>query len=84
MSLKIKSPETHTLVKRLAKLTGESQTTAVSIAVRERLERLQDRDGGGLSDRLLAIGRRAAPRFKEPFHSTQIGDLLYDDDGLPK
>ena len=37
MSLNIKNAETHQLVRELAELTGETQTTAVTIAVRDRL-----------------------------------------------
>ena len=37
MSLNIKSAETHQLVQELAALTGETQTMAVTVAVRERL-----------------------------------------------
>jgi antitoxin VapB len=37
MSLNIKNPETYRLVKELADATGESMTTAVTEAVRERL-----------------------------------------------
>ncbi len=84
MSLNIKNEEIYILVKQLAGLTGESQTTAVTIAVQERLNRLQQHKRGSLSKRLMAIGRDAAPRFKEPFKSTEIGDLLYDENGLPK
>ena len=84
MSLNIKNEETYTLVKQLAGLTGESQTTAVTVAVQERLDRLHQRKRGSLSERLMAIGRDAAPRFQEPLKSTEIGDLLYDENGLPK
>ena len=33
---------------------------------------------------LLAIGKAAAPLWREPFRSTEHGDLLYGEDGLPK
>jgi antitoxin VapB len=83
VSLNIKNAETHLLVQELAALTGESQTTAVTVAVRERLERLRHSHEGGLADRLLAIGRDTAPRLREPFRSADHGDLLYDERGLP-
>ena len=83
MSLNIKSEETHRLVQELAALTGETQTTAVSIAVRERLDRVRHLHEAGLADRLLAIGRDTAPRLQEPFRSGDHGDLLYDERGLP-
>jgi len=38
----------------------------------------------GLSGLLLAIGKESAPLFKEPYRSTDHGDLLYDEKGLPK
>ena len=43
MSLNIKNPEAHALAARLAKKTGETLTEAVTIALRERLERLERR-----------------------------------------
>ena len=36
-----------------------------------------------LAERLLAIGRKCAPRLEEPFRSTEHGDLLYDENGVP-
>lgn len=84
MSLNIKSAEAHRLVQELARLTGESQTEAVTIAVRERVERLHSAERPGLADRLLAIGEDTAPRLEEPFRSADHGDLLYDDSGLPR
>jgi antitoxin VapB len=83
MSLNIKNAETHELVQELAALTGETQTTAVTIAVRERLERVRHLRQTGLADRLLAIGADTAPRLREPFRSADHGDLLYDEQGLP-
>jgi antitoxin VapB len=83
MSLNIKNEQTHQLVQELAALTGESQTTAVTIAVRERLDRVRHLRGAGLADRLLAIGRDTAPRLLEPYRSAAHGDILYDDRGLP-
>jgi antitoxin VapB len=65
-------------------VTGESMTVAVTKAIGERLERVQADYHGGLSDRLLAIGRECAPRLKEPFRSAEHGDLLYDERGLPE
>jgi antitoxin VapB len=83
MSLNIKNPETHQLVQELAALTGETQTTAVTIAVRERLDRVRHLHEASLADRLLAIGRDTAPRLREPFRTADHGDLLYDERGLP-
>jgi antitoxin VapB len=84
LGLNIKSDETHRLAQELASLTGESMTTAVTMALRERLGRLRARGRGALAERLLEIGRDSAPRFKEPFRSADHGDLLYDEKGLPR
>jgi antitoxin VapB len=84
MSLNLKNDETNRLAHELAGLTGETLTTAVTVAVRERLERLQQSKRGALSDRLLKIGRDCAAHLKEPFLSVDHGDLLYDERGLPK
>jgi antitoxin VapB len=84
MSLNIKNEKTHRRVRQLARLTGESMTAAVDTAVRERLERLRDKKKDGWAERLLQIGRECAPLWKEPYKSTDHGDLLYDEKGLPK
>ena len=84
MSLNIKNDETNRLAHKLAEVTGESLTTAVTVAVRERLERLQRSKAEPLSERLLKIGKDCAVHLKEPFLTVDHGDLLYDDKGLPK
>jgi hypothetical protein len=66
-------------------LTGESATEAVTVAVRERLERLEShRRKEGLRQRLLQIAHEAAPHFDHTFKSKDISDMLYDERGLPK
>jgi antitoxin VapB len=81
MGLNIKNAETRRLVRELIALTGETQTVAITIAVRERLDMIRH---AGLADRLLAIGRDTAPRIGEAFRSADHGDLLYDERrGLP-
>jgi antitoxin VapB len=84
MALNIKKRETQRLAQELSKLTGESMTTAVTEAVRERLDRLQSEKGAGLADRLLSIGKDCAAHLKEPFRSLDHGELLYDEKGLPR
>ena len=84
MSLNIKNQEAHRLAQQLAKLTGESMSTAVTKAVRERLERVRRKHGTSKAERLLQIGRECAAHLKEPFRSIDHGDLLYDEKGLPK
>ena len=84
MAMNIKNDETQKLVHELSELTGESLTTAVTEAVRERLERVQSQRGAGLADRLLRIGKDCAAHLKEPFRSADHGDILYDEKGLPR
>ena len=83
MALNIKDDRTDRLVRELAAETGESLTTAVTIAVRERLERLR----GAVpreqrAEALLAIARRSAAR---PILDARSADEIvgYGDDGLP-
>jgi antitoxin VapB len=84
MNLNIKNDETHRLAEELARLTGESMTAAVTIAVRERLERVRRERGKSLAEQLVAIGKDCAPRLKEPFRSSDHAELLYDDRGMPQ
>ena len=84
MSLNIKSEETHRLAQELAEITGESLTAAVTVAVRERLDRVRRQRGVSLADRLLAIGKDCAAHLKEPYRSVDHGKLLYDERGLPR
>ena len=84
VGLNIKNRDAHQLAEELSKLTGESMTTAVTIALRERLARVRQEQGRSLADRLLAIGKDCAARLKEPFRSADHGDVLYDQRGLPR
>ncbi len=83
MSMNIKNEETHALARELAELTGESVTSAVTIAVKDRLVRLR-REREDLKEWLLAIGKDCASRIPEPYRSIDHGELLYDDRGLPR
>ena len=84
MSMNIKNKEAYRLTKQLSKLTGESLTTAVTEAVRERLDRVRREHGVDLAERLLLIGRDCAAHLKEPFRTINHEDMFYDDRGLPK
>ena len=87
MSLNIKNEEAVRLARRLAAATGESVTQAVVVAVRERLQRVEDKDHDEAAERaarLREIANDAASRWIEPYRSSDHGDLLYDNLGLPK
>ena len=86
MSLNIKNDEVHELTRELARLTGESLTSAIDTAVRERLERVRAEQPRvrARADALLAIGRDAAARLPRDVQDIDHGELLYDDRGLPR
>lgn len=84
MALSIEDPETERLARTLAKLTGESITTATKRALEERLRRLrvQDRRASLLED-MAEIRRRwsALPVLDDRTTDEILG---YDERGLPR
>ena len=84
MSMNIKNQEAYQLAKRLAKLTGETLTTAVTKALRERLARFHAERDVDMAERLLAIGRDCATHLKKPFRTIDHAEMLYDKRGLPE
>ncbi len=85
MSLNIKNVETCRLAADLARLTGETMTGAITVALRERLARENRcRDADARVAELLAIGRRCARLLGPGPSAAEHGDLLYDERGLPK
>jgi antitoxin VapB len=83
MSLNLKNPEVHELARELAELTGESMSSAVTVAVRERRDRVLAERSGGLAERMLELGRDCAGRLPEHVRRIEHGELLYDENGLP-
>jgi len=81
MSMNIKNEEAYRLTKQLSELTGESLTTAITEAVRERLDRIRRERGIDLAERLLLIGRDCAAHLKRPFRTINHADMLFDDRG---
>ena len=85
MSLNIKNEETCALARELAELTGETKTGAITVALRERLEReKRERDAEAAIEEMLAFGKRFAARLGPGPSSVEHGDFLYDEQGLPK
>ncbi len=85
MGLNIKNEETCALARELADLTGETMTGAITVALSERLEReKRERDKEALLRDVRAIAERCAALMGPGPSSTEIGDLLYDERGLPK
>ena len=85
MGLNIKNEETCRLAGQLARLTGETKTGAITVALRERLAREQKRSSAeARASELRAIAERCA-RLMDPGPSAvEHGELLYDERGLPK
>jgi antitoxin VapB len=87
MALNIRNAEAERLAERVVALTGETKTTAVTLALRERLERLErlERAPGPprLADELDAIARHSASL---PLLDLRSADeiLGYDADGLAR
>ena len=85
MGLNIKNGETCLLARELAKLTGETMTGAITVALRERLEREQRRHSMEVrAAELRAIAERCAKLMGPGLPSVEHGDMLHNDEGLPK
>ncbi len=85
MSLNIKNEETCRLAAKLARLTGETKTGAITLALRERLDREQrERRADTLARDLRDIGERCAKLLKPGPSAIEHGNFLYDERGLPK
>ena len=80
--MNIKNDEAQRLARQLADLTGESLTAAITVAVRERLGRIQaERETTQTrAARIRELGRRIAEAL--PPDVTTIEEL-YDERGLP-
>ena len=82
MRLTIKNDEAHELATELAELTGESLTSAVTLALRERLAReRRRRQTDYIAAQLMTIGSRFAALPDTGRSPDEI--LGYDHDGLP-
>jgi antitoxin VapB len=85
MSLNIKNEETCRLASEMARLTGETMTGAITVALRERLER--EKHALSVEARvqeLRAIADRCAKLLGPGPSAVEHGDLLYDERGLPR
>ena len=84
MALSVKDPEADRLAREVAARTGETLTTAVVVALRERLARLRGRPKRRrLRDELREIARRCT---QLPTLDDRTADqiLAYDERGLPR
>ena len=84
MALSIKDPETERLARNLARLTGESITTATKRAIEERLRRVGSRScRAALLEDMAEIRRHwsAMPVLDDRTPEQILG---YDEHGLPR
>lgn len=86
MALSLKNPETEQLAKELARKTGESITTAVTVALRQRLEREEEaRKREGRLEWLDRITKETAAIMDNGKTYEEIMDEMYDPEtGLPR
>jgi len=82
MALSIKTEEADRLARELAAETDESLTDAVTVALRERLSRVRDRNRVDIVTRLDRLALEyAALRVDDPRSAEQV--IGYDGAGLP-
>ena len=85
MSLNIKNDETCRLAGELARLTGETMTGAITVALRERLARERhERSVEARIRNMRATAERCAKLLAPGPSASEHGDVLYDERGLPK
>lgn len=84
MPLSIKNPETEKLAREISKETGESLTDAITIALRDRLQRLRGRrHARNLIQEVDDILHRvdSLPTLNDRSEDEILG---YDSEGLPR
>lgn len=86
MSLNIKDEEAHRLARELARRMGETVTTAVKVAIKERLERQEaSARPKRRSEILREYSEKFAPLFDDGRNLNDLSNELYDEEtGLPK
>ena len=84
-SLNIKDEEIHRKANELAKLTGESVTSAVGVAINERLDREQRiHKRHNRLEWLLQLSKETSALMNDGKTSKELMDELYDPEtGLP-
>jgi antitoxin VapB len=83
MAINIKNDETERLTRELTEATGEGVTTAVTVAVRERLERVRKAEltPEQRAAKAVGLGRQIAAALGP--NPVKIEDLYDDATGLP-
>ena len=86
MTVETMAPGLVQLIEDLTRLTGESPETAVEVALRERLYRLETPEAKEQRRAsVYALVQELQAHFKEhPEAAVDHGELLYGEDGLPR
>jgi antitoxin VapB len=86
VALNIKNEETQRLARELAQRKGETLTMAVTIALKERLERQKEPlMRKSRMEALMRFSEQCAPLFKDGRSGNEMINDLYDNEtGLPK
>lgn len=83
--MNIKNPETERLARELARRTGETVTMAITVALKERLEREPSSKRASRLEALMRFSEQTAPLFKGGRSGHELIEDLYDEKtGLPK
>ena len=81
MALSIKTKEADTLARELSRLTGESMTEAVTIALRERLARRRAQADESMIERVTAFTESIAHRYdRRPVTKAEWDELSGEED----
>jgi hypothetical protein len=83
MALNIKNEEVHRLAAKLAAQRGVSMSELVLELLKEEESRITSAQQAKI-ERMLALARESSKFFDPGFKSTDIDELLYDEDGLPR
>lgn len=83
MALSLKDPETDQLARKVSQLTGETITQAITIALRERLDRLEHNYDMMKKVRIQEILDQFKAKVPLTAKSSDHNDTLYGKDGLP-
>ena len=81
IQINIKNERARQLVDEIVQRTGETVTEAVTAALQKRLLELTREERLA---RVRAITEDCSKLWVEPWKSTDHGDLLYDELGMPK
>jgi antitoxin VapB len=86
VSLNIKDDEVYRLAQELATANESSMTAEIREALKERQAKMKrsEHPHEGMAERIAALSKRSAQRYKGEDRTRDLFGELYDEDGLPK